>query len=120
MINIYEQVDSNKRKSWLVLIGFIIFITGITYVFSQVLDFGPCFVGMALIVSGVMSFVSYYYSDKIILTISGARPADRDRDFDFYTVTQNLTMSAQLPMPTLYVIEDTALNACAPGRDPEH
>jgi heat shock protein HtpX len=120
MLNIYEQVDANKRKSWLIIILFTLFITGVAYVFSQVLEFGPGFVGVALIISGIMSFASYYWSDKIILSLSGARTADRERDFDFYTVTENLVMAARLPMPKLYIIEDTAMNAFATGRDPEH
>jgi heat shock protein HtpX len=76
--------------------------------------------GLALIVSGIGAFVSYYWSDKIILTISSARPADRKRDFNLYTVTENLSMASGLPMPRLYVIEDTAMNAFATGRDPKH
>lgn len=120
MINIYEQVASNKRKSWLVVIGFILFVALISWFFGVVLDYGLGFVGVALIFSGVMSFASYYYSDKIILAMSNARPASRERDFDFYTVTENLVMAARIPMPKLYVIEDTSMNAFATGRDPEH
>jgi heat shock protein HtpX len=67
-----------------------------------------------------MSFISYYYSDKIVLSISGATPAKREEYFDFYTATQNLSMAAGLPMPKLYVIPDTAPNAFATGRDPDH
>jgi len=120
MLNIYEQVDANKRKSWIIIILFILFITGVAWVFSQTLEFGPGFIGVALIISGIMSFASYYWSDKIILSLSGARPADKEKDFDFYTVTENLIMAARIPMPKLYVIEDTAMNAFATGRDPEH
>lgn len=120
MLNIYEQVDHNKRKSNLIIAGFILFITFTAWVMSQALDFGLSFVGVALIISGVMSFASYYYSDKIILSLSRARPASREKDFNFYTVTQNLTLAARIPMPKLYVIEDTAMNAFATGRDPEH
>lgn len=120
MLNVYEQVDSNKSKSTIVMVLFVAFITAIAWVFSQALDYGPGFVGLALIVSGVMSFTSYYYSDRIILTLSGARPADRQQDFNFYTVAQNLALAASLPLPKLYVIDDTAMNAFATGRDPEH
>lgn len=76
--------------------------------------------GIALIVSGVSSFISYYYSDKIVLSISHARPADRKHDFLFYTVAENLAIGAGLPKPKLYVIDDSAPNAFATGRDPEH
>lgn len=120
MLNIYEQIDRNKRKSFFIVISFIVFITLVAWVFSQALDFGPAGVGLALIFSGLISFSSYYWSDKIILTISGARPADRKKDFLFYTVAENLALAAQLPKPKLYVIDDTAMNAFATGRDPDH
>ena len=120
MLNVYEQIDTNKFKSNLVIIGFVVFITLIFYVFSQATDLGLGFVGIGLIVSGLMSLGSYYYSDKIVLALSNARPADRQKDFNFYTVTENLCIGAQLPIPKLYVIDDTAMNAFATGRDPQH
>lgn len=120
MINVYEQIDSNKFKSNLVIIFFIVFITLIFYIFSLTSDLGIGFVGIGLIISGLMSLGSYYYSDKIVLSLSNARPADRQRDYDLYTVTENLCIGGQLPMPKLYVIDDSAMNAFATGRDPEH
>lgn len=120
MQNIYEQVDHNKHKSSLIIFLFIGFIFAASYIMARAFGFGLDFIGMALIFSGFMSFGSYYFSDKIILTLSGARPADPKKDFNFYTVTQNLAMVAKLPMPKLYIIEDTAMNAFATGRDPEH
>lgn len=120
MLNIYEQVDRNKRKSFLVMAAFVAFITFVVWVLGQALDYGPAGVGMALIVAGLISFSSYYWSDKIILTISKARPASRKKDFLFYTVVENLCLAAQIPKPRLYVIEDTAMNAFATGRDPQH
>lgn len=120
MINIYEQVDSNKRKSFIIMVLFVLFITGVVYLFDKALGYGPGFIGLALIFSGFASLASYYWGDKIILTLSGARPADRKKDFQFYTVTENLCLAAQIPMPKLYVIEDSAPNAFATGRDPKH
>lgn len=120
MTNIRQQISSNKFKSNLIVIGFVLFITSISWLFAEVLGYGLSFVGIALIFSGVTGLISYYFSDRIILSISQARPADRQRDFDFYTVTENLTMSARMPMPKLYVIEDSSMNAFATGRDPEH
>lgn len=120
MINVYERVEANKRKSVLVVMGFVLFVVAVVYVFGQAMGYGLDVVGMALIFSGVMSFASYYWSDKIILSLSGAREADRERDFEFYTVAENLAMAARLPKPKLYVIEDTAMNAFATGRDPKH
>lgn len=116
----YQLVASNKRKSVAVVVGFALFITVTAYIFTQTMDMGLSGVGFALILSGAMSFFSYYYSDKLILTISGARPAKRDEFFDFYTVTENIASSQRLPLPKLYVIEDTATNAFATGRNPDH
>lgn len=127
MINIYEAVSSNKRKSAVIIVLFFLFVGITIYVLSQAFAIslgyepgGLGFVGFALILSGLMSFASYYYSDKIVLKISGARPAERKRDFKLFTATENLCIAAGIPKPKLYVIDDTATNAFATGRDPEH
>lgn len=120
MLNIYEQVDQNKRKSLAIIVLFVLFIAIASGIMAYALNSNLSFVGIALVFSGLLSFVSYYHSDRIILTLSRARPATRESNFDFYTVTENLCLSARLPMPKLYVIEDTAMNAFATGRDPNH
>jgi len=120
MLNVYEQVDSNKKKSVIVIIGFIVFVVLISWLLATVLDYGLFGVGLALIIAGLTSFFSYFWSDKIILKISGARPASRKKDFLFFTVVENLSMAAQISMPKLYLIEDSAMNAFATGRDPDH
>lgn len=127
MINVYESVDSNKRKSAIVVVAFVLFVFASAFLISKGLAYyygyestGLELTGIALIISGLMSFGSYYFSDKIILGLSGARPADRKRDFLFYTVAENLSLAAGLPKPKLYIIDDTALNAFATGRDPQH
>ncbi|MBI5358340.1 M48 family metallopeptidase [Candidatus Amesbacteria bacterium] len=118
MNNVFESVEANKRKSWLVVAGFVVFVMLVAYVMSQQMGIGA--LGLGFVVSGVMSFGSYYWSDKIVLGISGARPANKKHDFMFFTVAENLSMAARIPIPKLYVIDDTALNAFATGRDPEH
>lgn len=127
MKNIYEAQRSNKIKSATVVVLFVLFVAISTYFISKAfgvyLGYEPSelgFVGIALIVSGISSFVSYYFSDQIILGISGAREADRKRDFLFYTVSENLSIGAGIPKPRLYVINDSAPNAFATGRDPKH
>lgn len=127
MLNFYEAKAANQRKSFVVVVLFALFVAAVVYVLAkawgvyngyQTGSLG--FVGLALIISGISSFVGYYFSDRIVLGISGARPADRKRDFDFYTVSENLCLGAGLPKPRLYVINDSAPNAFATGRDPEH
>jgi heat shock protein HtpX len=120
MLNIYEQVDHNKRRSTLLIIIFIVFIGFTAWAFAQVFDYGWSFIGGALILSGITSFVSYSLSDKIILSISNAHPASKKNNFDFYTTAENLSIAAGIPIPKLYVINDSAMNAFATGRSPEH
>ncbi|MBU0579215.1 M48 family metallopeptidase [Patescibacteria group bacterium] len=102
------------------MVLFVVFIVGASYVMAEGLGYGLSMVGCALIISGLISFFSYWWSDKIILGISGAREAKRKEFFDFYTVAENIAMGQRMPMPKLYVINDTAMNAFATGRDPEH
>ncbi|QQS38501.1 M48 family metallopeptidase [Candidatus Woesebacteria bacterium] len=127
MKNIYESQSANKQKSALIVILFAIFIAVVFYVignaFSYYLGYQPGglgIVGIALIFSGLTSLGSYYYSDKIVLGISGAKPASKETYYDFYTISENISLATGLPTPKLYVIEDTAPNAFATGRDPEH
>ena len=127
MVNVYESVDSNKLKSLLVIAGFMAFVFMAAFFISKGISVyygssgtGLEFTGLALIISGLISFGSYYFSDRIILAISQARPASRQTDFAFFTVAENLSLAANIPPPRLYIIEDTALNAFATGRDPQH
>lgn len=116
----YQIVSRNKRRSFLIMVLFVAFIGAASYVMARGLGYGLSFVGWALIFSGLTSFFSYWWSDKIILTISGAKEAKREEFFDFYTVAENLALGQRMPRPKLYVIEDTAMNAFATGRDPDH
>jgi heat shock protein HtpX len=125
--NIYEVQTANKWKSAVIVALFIVFVFFAAYILTNAIGIylgyepgGLGFVGMALVISGVSSFVGYYYSDKIVLGISGARPANRKEDFLFYTVAENVAIGAGVPMPKLYVIDDPAPNAFATGRDPKH
>jgi len=102
------------------MVLFIAFIVGVSYIIVTGLGYDLSFVGIALIFSGVVSFTSYWWSDKVILSISKARPATREEFFDYYTVTENLVSGSRMPMPKLYVIDDSAMNAFATGRDPKH
>ena len=116
----YQLIAKNKRRSFFIIAIFIAFITGAAYIMAEGFNYPLQFVGWALILSGFSSFFSYYFSDKIILAMSGAKEATRQEHFDFYTIAENIANSQRMPKPKLYVIEDTAMNAFATGRDPEH
>lgn len=119
-MTIYSQINSNKIKTWVIITLFVIFITTVVYVYTKAFGGGLGLVGFALIISGLMTFFSYYYSDKMILGISGARPVTKKQYPEFYRIVENLCIGAGLPMPKLYVMEDSATNAFATGRDPKH
>ncbi|MDO8564650.1 MAG: M48 family metallopeptidase [bacterium] len=80
----------------------------------------PAILYIAVIFSIFMNVASYWWSDKLVLALTGAKPASREAFFDLYTVTENLSITAGLPMPKLYVINDPAPNAFATGRNKEH
>jgi len=124
--NIYEVQAANRTKSAVVVVGFFVFFALVVWVLSSAMGYyfgyepgGLGMVGIALILSGLMSLGGYYYSDKIVLSISNAKPADRSEHFDFYTSAENLAMAAGIPKPKLYVIDDSAPNAFATGRNPD-
>ena len=119
-MNIYQHIASNKQKTYLMMFVFILLAAGVAYLFGEASGYGGSIVGIALVISGFTSFASYYWSDKIILSLSHARPADPKRDFDFFTVAENIAIAAGLPKPKLYVIDDPSPNAFATGRDPKH
>lgn len=120
-MNIYSQINQNKTKTLIIMIFFVVFVSFVGYVLG--LAQGTSAVSwmiFALVISAVSAVGSYFYGDKIVLSMSGARPADKRRDFDFYTVCENLSIASGLPKPKLYVIESAAINAFATGRDPQH
>src|SRR5688500_10231993 len=74
----------------------------------------------ALITAGVMNFVSLFWSDKIVLRMSGAQPVAREQAPRLYAIVERLAMKAEIPVPRIYVISDPALTAFATGRSPKH
>ena len=119
-MSIYGHITENNLKTAFIMVFFVLFTGMLALILGKSLGYGTSWVGLALIIAGLTSLGSYYYSDKVVLGISGARPADRKKDFDFYTVAENIAIAAGLPKPKVYVIDDTAPNAFATGRDPQH
>jgi len=120
MINVYQQVQLNKIKSSVIIVLFTIFILGVAYIITRAFNLGNSFLFFAFIFSLISAGTSYFYGDKLVLSLNHARPASRKEFFDFYTVTENLSMADQIPVPKIYVIDSTAPNAFATGRDPNH
>ncbi len=119
-MTISSQIRSNIAKTYLLMAVFVGLVIAIGYVLGYALGYGSDFVWIATLFAVISSFSSYWWGDKLVLAMSGAKPAERKKDFDFFTVAENLAMAAGIPKPKLYVIDDTAMNAFATGRDPEH
>lgn len=119
--NIYEQMSSNRRKSVALCAFFIILIFTLALLFEEVAP-GARIVALplALVFATLGPLIGYYNSDKIILRMSAARPATREEHLFLKNTVEGLSIAAGIPQPKLYVIEDTAPNAFATGRNPEH
>jgi heat shock protein HtpX len=118
-MTLYQHSDANKRKTWFLMTIFFVFIILVGYVFA-VAQNDSTILYVAVIFSIVSSFVSYWYSDKIVLAMSSAHEINHDSHRELFHLVENLCITAGLPMPKIYIIEDTAPNAFATGRDPEH
>ena len=118
-MTLYNNVSSNQRKTWLLLVGFSVFIILVAYIFSIALNDSAILYGV-VIFSIISSFVSYWWSDKIVLAMSGAREIDHDSNRELFHIVENLCITAGLPLPKIYIIADSAPNAFATGRNPEH
>lgn len=117
----FETIKKNKIESMAIVFAFIIVITLILYYIFMALDFGTMAIVLALIFSVCSAWGSYYYSDKIILSMNNARPATKEENLKLVNILDALMVSSGLQYrPQLYVVEDSQPNAFATGRDPEH
>lgn len=116
----YEQIASNKRRSILLVAFFIGLIFILAWAFEQLTGMGEGGLVFAALIAGVSAFAGYYASDKIALAVSHARPVTKEEYPYLYNVVEGLTLAAGIPTPRCYVIDDTAPNAFATGRDPQH
>ena len=117
--NLYQERSSNLFKTWALMLGFFLVVIALGWTISAYYG-EPTILYGAVIFSLLMNVGSYWFSDKLVLSMTGAKPASRQEFFDLYTVTENLSIAAGLPMPKIYVINDPAPNAFATGRDEKH
>ena len=118
-MDLYAQRASNIRRTWALVTGFLVVVIAVGYAVSWYYD-NTSILYIAIIIAVATNFYAYWASDKLVLSLNHARPATREEFFDFYTVTENLAITAGLPKPRLYVIDDPAPNAFATGRDEAH
>lgn len=118
-MTLYTHADSNIRKTWLYLTFFFFLIIGFGWLVSYLLG-SYALLWLAVIFSVFMSFLSYWYSDKIVLALSKASPIEKKDNPELYRTVENLCITAGLPLPKIYILNEAQPNAFATGRDPKH
>lgn len=116
---IYTNISANKWRSVVTMTVFVALVIGLGYVFGVALRL-PWLLPLAIVVSIVQTFSAYWWSDKVALAVSGAHEVDKAAAPELYRIVENLSITAGLPMPRVYVIDDPSPNAFATGRDPQH
>ncbi len=116
----YDQIASNKLRSTALILVFVLLVALIGYVFGQATDWGYLGLAAALVLAFVMAWGSYWFSDRIVLSMSRARPVDRNTEPYLVNLVEGLAIAAGVPVPRAYVIDDPAPNAFATGRNPEN
>jgi len=119
-MTVYNQITNNKFRTVGLMLLFIVFFSFVFFSIGKYFGSSNSFLILGFLISVISSLGSYFYSDKLVLLTTGAKPANKKDYFDFYTVAENISIAAGLPMPKLYVINDPAPNAFATGRNPRH
>jgi heat shock protein HtpX len=119
MATLYTEQSKNITKTWLLMAVFLVVVIGLGW-FVSIYYGNPNILYFFVFFSIFMNIFSYWFSDKIVLKLAGAKPASREENFDLYTIVENLSITAGLPMPKVYIVNDPAPNAFATGRNKEH
>lgn len=120
MATLYTQQESNVTKTWFFIAGFVGLVIAVGWVFSQIYA-DPAILTLAVIIAVIMNFGAYWWSDKIVLNMVHATLIEKKDDApELWNTVENLAITAGLPMPRVYIVEDESPNAFATGRDPKH
>ncbi len=118
-MTIYTHTESNIRKTWILVSLFFVFIIGLGWIFSYVYQ-NQAILIYAVIFSLVMNIASFWYSDKVVLAMTRAKPIEKKDSPELYRVVENLCIAAGLPLPKIYLISEAQPNAFATGRNAKH
>lgn len=116
----YDQIAQNKRKTWILISLFSIIILAIGWVIGAQGGSPEAGIILAAMVATVMTLIGYYKGDAVSLAASGAKKIEHRDSPELYALVENLAITAGLPTPSIYLINDPSANAFATGRDPEH
>ncbi|AKM78290.1 MAG: Protease HtpX-like protein [Candidatus Wolfebacteria bacterium GW2011_GWC2_46_275] len=118
-MTLYTHKDENIRKTWLLFSAFLIVVIGIGWFFSYLYQNSVILYGVVAF-AVFMNIFSYWFSDKIVLSMAHAQPIEKKDNPDLYNLVENLCITAGLPMPRVYIVHEEQPNAFATGRDPKH
>ncbi|MGZ8593907.1 MAG: M48 family metalloprotease [Actinomycetota bacterium] len=116
----YEQIASNKRRTWLLIVGAFVLLAALGFALGVLFDSPVVGLVVALAVAGVMSIGSYRYGDRVVLASARAKEVGSEDEPRLHNIVEGLSIAAGIPKPRVYVIPEQAPNAFATGRDPEH
>ena len=118
-MSLYLQVDSNIRKTWLLLSVFLVLVIVLGWLFSYLLN-SPVILIIAIVFSLATSLASYWFSDKIVLSAVRAKPIEKKDNPELYRIVENLCLTAGIPLPKVYILNEEQPNAFATGRNEKH
>jgi heat shock protein HtpX len=117
----YRHISGNRRKSFSLVLVFILLVTALGWLIGEAwMGEGIGFLGIFGVVAIIYSLVAFYAGDRMVLAVSKAKQIHKADDPELWNVIEELCLAGGLPIPRIYVINDTAPNAFATGRDPEH
>ena len=119
MSTLYTHQTQNIRKTWFLMTVFLIVVIGLGFLFARIYD-NAMILFVFVVFAIVMNITSYWFSDKIVVSLAGAKLVDPKKDLELIRIVENLAITAGLPMPKVYIVNDPAPNAFATGRDPKH
>src|SRR6478736_5373339 len=119
-MGMYEQIARNKRRTFVMLAAFVLLIAAVAIALGILFQAGVAIVPIAIIIAIGLAWTSYFYSDKVALAASRAKPADGPEYRRYHNLVEGLCIAAGLPKPRLFVVDDPAPNAFATGRNPKH
>lgn len=116
----YSQIAANKRKTIIIMLSFVLFIAGLSWLFAQVMG-GPPYITIGVLIGALIyTTISYFAGAKMALAVNGAKEIQKRDNPRLWRIVENLAITEGTPMPKVYIMDDPALNAFATGRSPEH
>lgn len=116
----YEQIASNRRRTWLLIVGAVLLLGAVGYALGTIWATGPVGLVIASVIALVMAVGSYRFGDRVVLASARAREVTPEEQPRLHNIVEGLSIAAGIPKPRVYVVPEAALNAFATGRDPEH